>query len=96
MTIACDCKVKSNISINESDIDFEKNNENIKKQSKFGIIKCYNLVFSFEGKLKNVGFWIFLFLVISHIPLLIIYYSKGLKSIKEYLNKEMTKNGYIN
>ena len=27
--------------------------------SNFGVIKCFNLVFSFEGKLNNYGFWIF-------------------------------------
>ena len=95
MTILCDCKVKTNININETYLNIEQF-ENIKKESTFGIIKCYNLVFSLNGKLKNIGFWIFFILLISHIPLLIIYYSKGIKLIQEYLIQEMTKNGYLN
>ena len=53
-------------------------------------------MFSLSGKLKNIGFWIFLFLIIVYIPLFIIYFSKGTKSIIDYLFNEMAKNGYLN
>ena len=93
-TISCDCKVKTNMNINESEISLKHFNE-IKIESNFGLIKCYKLVFSFDGKLKNIGFWIFLFFVSSHIPLLLGYFCKGIEPIKEYIIKEMKNNGYI-
>ena len=41
-------------------------------ESNFGVIKCYNLVFSFKGNLSNIGFWIFGIMLIIHIPLYIL------------------------
>ena len=93
-TILCYCKVKSNLSIDESQLNFEQFDD-IEIESNFGLIKCYELVFSLEGKLNNIGFWIFLFLVIVHIPLLFSFFHKGLKPVKEYLFKEMKEYGYI-
>jgi hypothetical protein len=53
-------------------------------------------VFSLEGKLQNIGFWIFLFLAIAFSILLIIYLFKGFNSVENYIINEMIKNGYIN
>ena len=94
MTVSCDCKVKANITNNETSENLEKL-ENIKTESSFGIIKCYKLVFSFDGKLNNFGCWIFLILIFIYFPFLIYYFLKGTKKIKDYLIREMTKNGYI-
>ena len=95
MTISCDCKVKTNISINESSINLKKLDE-IKTESNFGLIKCYKLVFSLNGKLTNIGFLIFLVLVLAQTPFLIFYFYKGTNNVKEYIISEMAKNGYIN
>jgi hypothetical protein len=94
MTITCDCDVKTNLTTTQKVINL-KQMEDVNKSSIFEIIRCYNLVFSFKNKLNNIGFWIFLILVIAHIPLLIIYFYNGLKPIKDYLIKEMIKYGYI-
>ena len=51
MTVSCDCKVKTNLTTNESSFSVEKL-DNIDIDSNFALIKCYNLVFSFKGKLK--------------------------------------------
>ena len=93
-TISCDCKVKTNLSVEEPTLNVKKFNE-IKIESNFGLIKCYKLVFSFNGKIRNIGFWIFLFLVAAHIPLLSYLFYKGIKPIQEYLHKEMVNFGYI-
>ena len=93
-TILCNCKVKSNISTDESQLNFEQFDD-IEIESNFGLVKCYKLVFSLEGKLNNIGFWIFLVLVLVHIPLLFSFFRKGLKPVKEYLLKEMKEYGYI-
>jgi hypothetical protein len=65
-------------------------------QTNIEIIKCYKLVFSLKGKLFNIGFWIFLILVILHLPLLFLYFYHGIKPIKTYIFEEMEKFGYIN
>ena len=93
-TILCDCKVKSNLSTDESQLNLEQFDD-IEIESNFGLIKCYELVFSLKGKLNNIGFWIFLVLVMAHIPLLFGFFRKGLKPVKEYLLKEMKEYGYI-
>ena len=93
-TISCDCQVKNNLSSNESSIYLEQL-DNIKLDSNFDIIKCYNLVFSLKDKLYNIGFWIFLVINILHLPLLFIYCNKGIEPIKDYILKEMEKYGYI-
>ena len=94
MTIVCDCKVKNNLTTNITDIDYMIY-ENTYKSSVLEITKCYNLFFSFKDKLNNIGFWIFIILISLHIPLLFMYFREGIKPIKEYLVKEMIKNGYI-
>ena len=93
-TISCDCKVKMNLSIEEPSLDIV-HFEEIEVESNFGLIKCYNLVFSFINKFKNIGFWIFLILVTGHIPLLFLYFYKGIKNIKDFIINEMIKYGYI-
>ena len=94
MVISCDCNVKSNLSTNETDLNIQKLDD-VKVDSNFAIIKCYNLVFSFNDKLNNIGFWIFLVLVFLHIPLLFHYFCKGIEPIKEYIINEMKKYGYL-
>ena len=92
--IACDCKVKQNITSNITKNIYTQLTD-IKKPSVFAIIKCYQLVFSLKNKLNNYGFIIFSILLLAHIPLFILYFYKGIKPIREYLAKEMSKNGYI-
>jgi hypothetical protein len=52
-------------------------------------------VFSWDGKLKNYGFWIFLILVFAYVILLLYYFVKGIKPIRTYVVNEMIDYGYI-
>ena len=92
MTILCNCKVKNNISIVISPINFQQAEGS---STNFDVVKCSNLVFSFEGKFDNIGFWILGILVLFQAPLLIYYFNKGIKPVREYILKEMKKYGYI-
>ena len=94
MIISCNCSVKTNISTEEPVLKLN-DLKDIEKSLAFEIIKCYNLVFSLKNKNKNIGFWIFCFLTLIHIPLYISYFCKGIKPIKDYIFKEMKNNGYI-
>ena len=92
MTVTCNCKVKTNLSIDDISVNLFPYEE---KNSNFKVIKCYNLVFSLKGKLFNIGFWIFLVLVLVHIPFLIFYFRKGIDPVRKYIIGQMQKYGYI-
>ena len=92
LTISCECKVKDNISTVITPINVEHSEGS---STNFELIKCYNLVFSSDGKLNNIGFIIFTILVSAHIPILIYYFMKGVKPVREYIINEMKKYGYI-
>ena len=92
MTVTCDCKVKTDLNVDDIAITLLPYQN---KSANFQIIKCYNLVFSLKGKLSNIGFFIFLILVTLHIPLFIIYCCQGIKPVKEYIIQQMKIYGYI-
>ena len=95
-TVSCNCQIKTNISLEDNYTSNSPKLDEIEVDSNFALIKCSNLVFSYKGKSKNAGFWIFLFLVMGNIPMIFLYFYKGIKSIKEHIINEMKKSGYIN
>ena len=95
LSFNCNCEVKQKISIEPEKANFASSITSAFLDSNFGVVKCYNLVFSFKGKLKNAGFWIFSIFTISHVIIYIYYSNVGLLPIKNYIKKEMKDNGYI-
>ena len=95
MLISCQCNIKENITIEIKEINDEKAVEKITSLN-FEIIKCYNLAFSFKGKMKNYGFWILSILFLFYFIFLINYSCNGIKPIKDYIFNEMIKYGYMN
>ena len=93
MAIYCECKVKDNITMEILPVSFD----DIEISStNFEVIKCYNLVFSLEGKFKNIGFWILGILYLLHVPILAFYFKRGINPIRQYIITEMKEYGYIN
>ena len=91
--ISCNCIVKENRNITELNFNLSTSTINIKSQN-YKLIKCYNAFTALKDNLNNIGFWIFLFLMILNIFLLILFcLSKN--SLKLYLSTIMRKNGYI-
>ena len=90
----CNCKVKKEISTELETGNFQSYVMGAFFESNFGAIKCYNIVFSFKGKLKNIGFWIFGAMLIFHIPLYIYYFIHGVSKLQHFLLKEMEEKGY--
>ena len=95
MIITCSCKIKKEINTDIEPIAFGGIVKSTFKNSNFGVIMCYNLVFSFKNKKENIGFWIFLFLIIIHIPLYIYYIIFNFRAVKLFIFKEMQKNNYL-
>ena len=95
MQVVCNCEVKTEINVKEEDGNFVTSITSAFFNSNFGVIKCYNLVFSLKGKLKNIGFWIFLVVILLHIPIYIFYFKKSVDPIRKYIKEEMKKKKYI-
>ena len=96
MRVKCQCQVKTEVIADEKPPFFFKIIENSFIDSNFGVIKCFYQVFNFSNKTKNCGFWASVLIVGFHIPLFIIFFIYGLKSVKDFIFKEMKRNDYIN
>ena len=98
MNIVCNCKIQSNdntSNVNVTSLFFEQPKDIGFFDSNIGVIKCYNLVFSFKNKSNNIGFILFSVIIIVYIIFIICFCRNGIKPIKEYLNKEMIDKGYL-
>ena len=97
MNVVCNCKIQGNFSLIITPLIFDHAKDISIFDSNIGVIKCFNLVFSFNNKFKNIGFIFFLILMLIYLFLLFffLFKMKGIKPIKNYLLNEMEKNGYI-
>ena len=93
--ITCKCSVKTKIQSSIYPLRFDSIILDLVTNSSFGVVKCYNLVFDFKTKLNNIGFWIFLIIIIIHIPLFIHYFINGISPIGKYIINEMKKYHYL-
>ena len=94
-TVSCYCRIKT---YDESHIHPPRLDKIIRDSftnSNLAVIKCYNLVFSYENKSQNIGFWIFSILVFLHFPIFIYYFIFNISSIKNFILTEMAKFNYI-
>jgi len=94
MKANCDCKVKFEINHNFDGGDLVLPIKTAFLDSNFGVVKCYKLVFSLKGKIENFGFWLFLLILLIHIPLYIFYFKSGINPIKIYISNEMKIHDY--
>ena len=97
----CQCKVKSTFT-SILDFSFDKDkliNNIIKIQNNINIyvVKCYKLLFSKRGLIKNIGSYILLIIIILNIPLGITFIFKGYRLLLLQINniiKFKTKSNY--
>ena len=98
MNIICNCKIQEDDSLKNLSFNpliFDQPKESSFFDSNIGIIKCYNLVFSMNNKSSNIGFITFILLIIIYLIAIIANCARGIKSVSDYLKKEMFVNGYI-
>ena len=98
LTISCTCSISTNDTDDEDDDTAENVKEiilNLFENSTFGVVKCYKQVFNLNNKLSNIGFWVFLVIVVVHIPLYVLFFINGISPIKQYIQDEMTKYHYL-
>ena len=94
MTIICSCKVKKEINTEVAELEFGEIIQKTFKDSNFGVIRCYNLVFRLKNKIHNYGFLICLLFIIIHLICFGYYFIKGTKTILIFVFKEMQKYHY--
>ena len=88
--IACNCTIKNNLNVKDLNFDLVEYNTETKKMN-FKIAKCFNSFLYLKDNLFNLGFWIFLFLMILNIILLILLFFYNIKSIKNYMTNKNFK-----
>ena len=92
--VYCQCKIKQNISLESRKIEFKDEVPTYYPKS-IEVFKCLGLVFSSDDKINNIGFYLFTFMLGSHIPIWCYYISTGVKPMEDYITGEMIKFGYI-
>ena len=93
--INCICDVKTNFNSTSEPTHLNQMVINTFKYSNLAVIKCHKLILDFRNKLDNIGFWIFLCLIIIHIPIFIYYFIYNISPIQRYIISEMNKFGYL-
>ena len=94
MTIVCNCKIQGNFSSETSKLVFDEPNEVTFLNSNIGVVKCYNLVFSLNNKINNIGFIAFAILFLIYLITLFCFIARGTKPISDFLEKGMQIYGY--
>ena len=97
--VICECLIKIKFPlISEIYIDknlFIKDIKNISNIMNLGIIKCYDILFSKEGLIKNIGSYILLSIILADMVLLLLFIIKGFKEIKNHIEYIKIKNKNI-
>jgi hypothetical protein len=81
--VICECVFQNGISLNEKKLLIEMNN--IKRITNLEILKCYKILFSKEGLIKNIGSYIIILITIAYVMSAFFFYKIGFS----YLNEEM-------
>ena len=67
MSVVCSCQIKMEINTEVPPPILKDIIQDTFKDSNFGVLRCYNLVFSLNYKLHNIGFLTFIFFVFAEI-----------------------------
>ena len=86
----CDCEAKEDINV-EDDLIFDKDKLlnsfiDIENMINLEVIKCYSLLFTKDGIIKNIGNYIMLFTIFIFIISLFIFIFKGYDSLMNQIN----------
>ena len=84
--VQCECNIKEKIEPNIDNIKFYGNLLfssffELKNFSNIEVIRCFKLVFSKLGQIKNLGSYLFIVLILIFFILMILFYIKGKKQL---------------
>ena len=95
MYIRCSCQVKEEINFEPSKPIFTKVVKETFENSNIGVIRCFAIVFNLNNKVNNIGFFLFLIIILVHLPLFVYYFIYSTQSIISFVYKDMQKFNYI-
>ena len=89
--VECECKIKNKIDNNIDNIKFYgnlliSNFYKIEIFTNIKVLKCFKLVFSALGQIKNIGSYIFIILDLIYIILMILFYKNGKNQLFNIIN----------
>ena len=90
----CDCEIKIKLPlISEIVINKNKlfNKLDIKNSTNLKVLKCYYVLFTFEGLISNIGSYILLVIILINIVCLILCFTFGYESISIIISKILCK-----
>ena len=93
-TVSCNCSIKQEIGLDFPPPLLDQVIDDTIKDTNVGVIRCFELVFSFKNKNKNFGFLIFTILIFLHFPFIIYYFIYNISFIRKYIYAEMKKYHY--
>ena len=97
--VQCECSIKEKVEPNIDSIKFYGNLLfsaffELKNFSNIEVIRCFKLVFSKLGQIKNFGSYLFIALIFIFFILMITFYIQGKKQLFQIVNSAL-KNGKI-
>ena len=95
--VECECQIKKEIDNNIDNIKFFGNLfistfYKIENFTNIKVLKCFKLVFSALGQIKNIGSYIFIILNIIYIVLMILFYKNGRTQLFNIINTVIRSN----
>ena len=95
-SINCQCKSENEITLNNKKLlNYLKT---IKRKQNLEVMRCFRLLFSKKGLIKNISNYIIFLIIILHVILGIYFYIKGFKllcsQINELINLKRIENEY--
>ena len=86
--VICQCNIKERISFlsQNNETIFLSNIKFVKSLLNLNVMKCYKLLFSKKGLIKNIGNYLFLLLIILYIIFAFLFYIKGFNSLCKLIN----------
>ena len=85
----CSCEVKessfSSIKMVINITEIYESFKNIKKIMNIGILKCYKVLFTKDGIIKNLAFYLIIIIILLHFIFIIIFYNKDLNIINSII-----------
>ena len=93
-TVSCKCSIKTTVEVEVTPPKLDTIIRDSFRDSNLAVMKCYNVVFSFNNKMGNIGFFIFTTLVLLHLPFFIYYFIYNITSIRKFIFAEMGKFNY--
>ena len=95
----CSCKVEesssSSIFMNINKTEIYESFKDIKSKMNIEIVKCYKVLFTKDGIIKNIAFYLIIIIFLLHLIFIIIFYNKDSNKIKNIIKDIIFSINYL-